>query len=729
MNLYTNSLVVISVVCATVGLQHLLIAARLEKWQVRLLFALAAFAAAADAATEIRLFRAQTSAEFQSLIPWTAVFICAFLAALAWFIALSTGAARRWMLLAETAVLAATAVLDHALPSGIAFLRIEGLREVVLPWGEVVRLAVGTPNPWRIVGDVANVGFLIYLLDTTVRLVRRGQRRDAWLIGGSLFALSLSVLAIIPTDLGMVEFPAIHPFAFLLIVAAMGWDLSDTVVREAQLAREVTANERRWRQFIDSVQLLVVRVDLEGRITAMNPFAEQVSGYAAAEMVGRHYLDFVPEEARAEVRAAVEQGLRGDPQSENERILATRDGANRIVRWRSVVLRDADGEADGLLSVGADVTESRQSEEALRQTAVELARAIDELQELRARLEEENLFLREEVAAEHGFEEIVGGSDALLYVLHKVKQVAPTDASVLIHGETGVGKELVARAIHRESGRAGRRFVAVNCAALPPNLVESELFGHEKGAFTGADRQRRGRFELAHRATIFLDEVGELPLEMQPKLLRVLQEGEIERVGGSQTIPVDVRVISATNRDLKADIEAGRFREDLFYRISVYPITVPPLRDRREDIPSLVQHFTRDFARRRRRDISEIPAEVMRRLESYQWPGNVRELQNVIERAVLTSTGGVLKLAEPLSSDTGAHDTRPAESEIGGGLMTLDELDRRHIERVLASTGGKISGSGGAAEVLGLHANTLRYRMKKLGIPTGRKTGAITTDS
>ena len=323
--------------------------------------------------------------------------------------------------------------------------------------------------------------------------------------------------------------------------------------------------------------------------------------------------------------------------------------------------------------------------------------------------------------------DIIGSSDALLYVLHKIRQVAPTHATVLIQGETGVGKELVANAVHDASDRASGPFVVVNCAALPPSLIESELFGHEKGAFTGADRQRRGRFELAHRGTIFLDEVGEVPLEMQPKLLRVLQEGEIERVGGSQTIPVDVRVIAATNRELKADIEAGGFREDLFYRISVYPITVPPLRDRSEDIPALVQHFTRHFALRRGRDIAEIPAEVMRRLESYDWPGNVRELQNVIERAVLTSTGGVLKLAEPLQN-AAIDRAADAAKDFGEGLLPLDEVERRYIERVLASSRGKISGTGGAAEVLGLHANTLRYRMKKLGIPVGRGKNAEPVD-
>jgi chemotaxis protein methyltransferase CheR len=261
--------------------------------------------------------------------------------------------------------------------------------------------------------------------------------------------------------------------------------------------------------------------------------------------------------------------------------------------------------------------------------------------------------------------------------------------------------------------------VVVNCAALPPNLIESELFGHERGAFTGAERQRRGRFELAHGGTIFLDEVGELPLEMQPKLLRVLQEGEVERVGGSQTVPVDVRVVAATNKDLDAEMQAGRFREDLFYRIAVYPITVPPLRDRREDIPLLIEHFARHFAHQRGQRIDEIPADLMRRLQDYHWPGNVRELQNVIERAVLTSSGGVLRLAEPLQSAPNGSRTAPT-FDTGEELLTLDEMDRRHIERVLESTGGRISGDGGAAEILGLHANTLRYRIKKLGISVAR---------
>ena len=383
------------------------------------------------------------------------------------------------------------------------------------------------------------------------------------------------------------------------------------------------------------------------------------------------------------------------------------------------MLRDAHGEIEGMLSIGADVTDQVVAEG-------DRDRALEELQGLKDRLEEENVYLREEIRTEHGFEDIVGESDPLLYVLHKVRQVAPSDTSVLIQGETGVGKELIARTIHNESPRTRGPFVVVNCAAMPPNLIESELFGHERGAFTGAERQRRGRFELAHAGTLFLDEVGELPLELQPKLLRVLQEGEMERVGGSETIPVDVRVIAASNRDLNAEMEGGRFREDLFYRIAVYPITVPPLRDRRDDIPLLVQHFAQHFAHRRGRRIDEVPAEVMRRLQTYDWPGNVRELQNVIERAVLTSSGGILRLAEALKSEP---DGKEATSELDGPHLTLDEVERRYIVRVLETTGGQVSGAGGAAEILGLHANTLRYRMKKLGIAVSKTTGGVILDS
>jgi len=712
-------------ICVVVGLQHLVTALRVEDRRLQLLFAIAAFGVAGDAVFERRNYGAATAEEFLAGMPWTALFIVTTIVALSWYIALRTGAARRWLLWGVSALGALTVVLDFIV--GIAYRGSVALGVVTLPWGEKVAYLSGTTNPLRIVGDLVLFGFLLILLDSTVRMTRRGEGRQARLLGISLVIYALGLLTIIPADIGWFHLPSPHTFAFLLIVAAMSWDLSEDLIRASELSREVVANERRWRQLLDSVQLLVVTLDREGRIISMNPYAEKVSGHSAGEMVGRKYLEFVHQNERDEVRSAVDRGLKGDSEPENERILLTRDGERRMIRWRSVVLRDADGEVEGLLSVGADVTERRESEKELRQTTTELEHTVAELELLKIRLEEENVYLREEIQAEHGFEDIVGGSDPLLYVLHKVRQVASGDTSVLILGETGVGKELIARTIHDESPRSSGPFVVVNCAALPPNLIESELFGHERGAFTGAERQRRGRFELANDGTLFLDEIGELPLEMQPKLLRVLQEGQMERVGGTETISVDVRVIAASNRDIQVEMEAGRFREDLFYRVAVYPITVPPLSDRRDDIPVLVQHFARHFAQRRGLSIDEIPAEVMRRLQAYDWPGNVRELQNVIERAVLTAKDGVLRLAEPLKTDpNGKPASRDTASEVSG--LTLDEVERRYIVQVLETTQGQVSGGGGAAEILGLHANTLRYRMKKLGIKVGRKTGAITVD-
>ena len=718
--------VAIAAICVVVGLQHLLMALRVEDRKLQILFTIAAFAVAGDALFERRVFGSATAEDFLAWMPWTALCIATTIVALSWYIALRTGPARRWMLWVVTGLALLTVVLDFTV--GISYRGPVTLGTSILPWGEQVSYVSGATNPLRIVGDLVLFGFLLILFDSTVRMIRRGESRQARLLGISLVVYALGLLTIIPADVGWFHLPSPHTFAFLLIVAAMSWDLSEDLIRASVLSREVLANERRWRQLLDSIQLLVVEIDEEGRITFMNPFAVHVSGHPAGEMVGRSYLEFVNPEEHDEIKSAVDQGLGGNPASDNERSLITRDGQKRVIRWRSVVLRGADGEPEGLLSVGADVTERRDSEAQLERVAGELERAVAELEDFKVRLQEENVYLREEIRIEHGFADIVGGSDPLLYVLHKVRQVASGDTSVLILGETGVGKELIARTIHDESPRSSGPFVVVNCAALPPNLIESELFGHERGAFTGAERQRRGRFELAHGGTLFLDEVGELPLDMQPKLLRVLQEGETERVGGTETIAVDVRVIAATNRDLNVDMEAGRFREDLFYRIAVYPITVPPLCDRREDIPLLVQHFVQHFAKRLGVRIDEVPAEVMRLLQAYHWPGNVRELQNVIERAVLTSTDRVMRLAEPLKTVADAKaPTHENELEVPG--LTLDEVERRYIVRVLQTTEGQVSGAGGAAEILGLHANTLRYRMKKLGITVGRKTGTISSDS
>jgi formate hydrogenlyase transcriptional activator len=328
----------------------------------------------------------------------------------------------------------------------------------------------------------------------------------------------------------------------------------------------------------------------------------------------------------------------------------------------------------------------------------------------KARLEQHNQYLREEIKQAHNFEEIIGRSPPLLAVLESVRRVAATDSTVLVTGETGTGKELLARAVHSSSSRRDKPLIKVNCAALPAGLVESELFGHERGAFSGAIARRIGRFELAHGGTIFLDEIGELPLDVQVKLLRVLQEREFDRVGGQATIKADVRVIAATNRDLQTGVAGGTFRQDLFYRLNVFPVHMPPLRDRREDIPLLVQFLLSRFRARLGKRIDRVGDDTMHRLVHYSWPGNVRELENVLERASILCTGTTLDIdPEMLPSTSAAEATTAAPG-------SMEAVERGHLLSVLARTNWVIEGKSGAAVILDVHPNTLRSRLKRLGI-------------
>jgi formate hydrogenlyase transcriptional activator len=353
--------------------------------------------------------------------------------------------------------------------------------------------------------------------------------------------------------------------------------------------------------------------------------------------------------------------------------------------------------------------------QAAGQVAIALDNALSykRIAELNARLSEEKVYLEDEIRTDNRFEEIVGQSRALKAILQQVETVAPTDSTVMIYGETGTGKELMARAIHDLSSRRQGTFVKLNCAAIPTGLLESEMFGHEKGAFTGAIAQRIGRFELAHRGTMFLDEVGEIPLELQTKLLRVLQEREFERLGSSRTLRTDARLVAATNRDLAAMVEERQFRADLYYRLNVFPITVPPLRDRREDIPLLVRYFVQQYARRMNRRITTIPSETLQALTRYHWPGNIRELQNFIERAVILTRGTALE-APVRELKRAAPKVAPAS-----GAVTLADAEKDAILRALEESGGKVGGEQGAAARLGMKRTTLQAKMKKLGIESG----------
>jgi formate hydrogenlyase transcriptional activator len=385
----------------------------------------------------------------------------------------------------------------------------------------------------------------------------------------------------------------------------------------------------------------------------------------------------------------------------------------------------------GVLSV-ARVEDKPFSEEDLAllvQISKQVAIALDnslaygEINALKEQLAREKVYLEDEIRSEMQFHDIVGNSSVLRNILQQVEIVAPTDSTVLIYGETGTGKELIARAVHDLSSRKARAFVKLNCAAIPTGLLESELFGHEKGAFTGAIAQRIGRFELAHGGTVFLDEIGEIPLELQPKLLRVLQEREFERLGGSRTLRTDARLIAATNRDLAAMAQENKFRPDLYYRLNVFPIRVPSLRERAEDIPLLVRHFVQQFSRRMGRAIDSVPADTMNALVEYHWPGNIRELQNVIERAVIVTQGPVLKVA--LGELAIAPKTPAAAPSEDGNSMRkrLEETEREQIVRALEQANWVISGESGAAARLGMKRSTLQARMQKLGIQIAR-TGA-----
>jgi len=373
---------------------------------------------------------------------------------------------------------------------------------------------------------------------------------------------------------------------------------------------------------------------------------------------------------------------------------------NRILKLNLNILK-GDGRVFGIAVFGQDITELKRMENKLRDR-------LAEIEKLKTQLEKENLYLREEMKTELGFGKMIGCSDTLQYVLFRAQQVAPTDATVLILGETGVGKGMVAHAIHEMSARKDKPMVTVNCAALPGNLIESELFGREKGAFTGAHARQIGRFEVADSGTIFLDEIGELPLELQAKLLRVLQDGEFERLGSPRTVKVDVRVIASTSRDLKEEMHNGRFREDLYYRLNTFPVTLPPLRMRVDDIPELAKYFIDKYARKFGRRFESLSKDTTQKLSAYSWPGNVRELEHVIERAVITSAEPVFQLTDRLENEPAGKLEGPPEG--------FEAMAREHILQVLQKTGWKIEGKDGAAAILGLNPSTLRFRIKKLGL-------------
>jgi PAS domain S-box-containing protein len=476
----------------------------------------------------------------------------------------------------------------------------------------------------------------------------------------------------------------------------------------SQTVEKLREAELRYRTVADFTYDWEYWANLDGTLEYVSPSCERISGYTPRQFTENPslYLEIViPEDQDAWGKHY--RDSRKEPKAREMQFrIRCRDGSICWIEHACQPLFDDQGTMVGFRASNRDITERKEAE-------IKLQKAYSEIEQLKNQLEAESAYLQQEIRFDHNFENIIGQSDTLRYVLYKVEQVAVTDATVLILGETGTGKEMIARAIHNTSPRKNRPLIKVNCAALPANLIESEFFGHEKGAFTGAQKQQIGRFELANGTTLFLDEIGELPPELQTKLLRVLEHGEFERLGSTKTLKTDVRIIAATNRDLEADVGVGRFRRDLWFRLNVFPITVPPLRRRIEDIPLLIEWFVDHYSRKYGKNIKDISKKTVQALQEYSWPGNVRELENIIERGVIGEVGGKLQLAAAIKGKTQPNQSKDHDE-------TLDEVEHKYILKILEKTRWRVEGPKGAARILGLNPSTLRSRMNKLGI---RKSG------
>jgi formate hydrogenlyase transcriptional activator len=471
---------------------------------------------------------------------------------------------------------------------------------------------------------------------------------------------------------------------------------------------ELRASEERYRALVANAPVAIFELDLSGVLVSANAATSEVLALPEKSGESVRLVELSAEADRSRIAELVRLAIQGGTVRSE---LTPANAPKRIVESSLIAITGEDGAVKKVMGIAQDITARREAEKALST--------------LKERLQAENVYLQEEIKLTNDFSQILGESAALRAALQRVELVAATDATVLIQGETGTGKELFARAIHDLSERKTRPLVKVNCAALPATLIESELFGHERGAFTGALSRRAGRFELAHQGSLFLDEIGEMPLDVQAKLLRVLQEGEFERVGGTETRSVDVRVIAATNRNLEDAVSEGSFRSDLYYRLNVVPIELPSLRERKGDIALLATFFATRTAKRLGKTINGVPAGVLEAMERYEWPGNVRELGNLVERAVILARGSELRVEDilPASALQKASPVPPHSSAVPSiaRQKTLGELEREHIAAAVDAAGGKIDGPGGAAELLGLHANTLRSRMEKHGIHRPRR--------
>jgi PAS domain S-box-containing protein len=487
--------------------------------------------------------------------------------------------------------------------------------------------------------------------------------------------------AFLPMDL--------YPVMFIMIMSGVLWQ---ELTLKYQLQQQLEEKERKWSGLMDNVGLIVTELDPEGRIQYVNSFYESLTGYRRDDVLGKRWFELmIPDQEQDKLIKIFKEELEKQNWSEYRNHIQTRNGQLHTIDWSNLPIRDKTGTITGVLSIGFDHT--REEEQ------------INQIKELKKQLEKENLMLQEEIIRRSGGLNIIGESTSISYAINKALQVAPMDSTVLLEGETGVGKELFADLIHIRSLRQNRPYLKINCAAIPRDLIESELFGHKKGSFTGAISTKKGQFELADKGTLFLDEISAMPQDLQSKLLRVLQSGEFHPVGGEESIRVDVRIIAATNVNLKALSESGDFRNDLFYRLNVFPITIPPLRQRPEDIPLLISHFAKIIGKRLNKEVGKLSKSDLEKLTEYHWPGNVRELENWVERAIITSQGDNLTFAFEQTQEASKGQNR-----------SMKDAQRQIILNTLEECNWKINGRDGAAHRLKLHPSTLRSKMKKLSI-------------
>ena len=593
-----------------------------------------------------------------------------------------------------------------------------GHKNNVFPW--ILSLGMGTAlflfliDPadgipwWNVFAHIVLLGIIAFGFLSLFHQFKLGNERSAFYLLAALIPFLLltfdDIIYVHFNDYYFFDLPEkILPFDyfFIFFMLLMGIKLSTDMYQKFILEKKLAEREKRWKNLLERVELLVVGLSKDGAVYYVNPYFLKLTSFNEDEVLHKNwFLNFLPERVGREVYKVFNNNI-GNEQHHpyhNNPIL-TKDGRELMIEWSNVVLEDDDGNPIGTLSIGIDITSREQ--------------AFEEIESLKQKLELENIFLKSELGQFNHPDKIIGKSDAIRYVLQRAKQVAETDSTVLLEGETGVGKELIANYIQANSQRGNKPYIKVNCSAIPATLLESELFGHMKGAFTGAENHKKGLVEMADGGTLFLDEIGEFPIELQPKLLRFLQDGEFKPLGSETGKMTNVRIIAATNRELLQEVQQGRFRDDLYYRISIYPITVPALRNRAEDIPELTDVFVKQYAHKHGKSIKKISKVVMEELSYYSWPGNIRELQNVLERAIIISSSDTIKHKDIASL---SRDVEKPAVNLNDRIDTLENAERAHIIRALDKTEWKVHGKNGAAELLDINPNTLRSRMKKLNI-------------